>query len=186
MKVGDVMTRDVQVCHTRDRLDCPARIMWEQDVGCVPVLDRDLRLAGMVTDRDICMAAYTQGLLLAAIPVTVAMAHDVASCRAGDELAAAERTMQQRQVRRLPVVDDAGRVVGILSLNDLARAAAGDRLQPTRLVGTDEVLVTLARIGEPRQPGSRAGASAPSQPLAAPPRNAPGRATKGRAASSGA
>ena len=181
MKVGDVMTKDVLVCYAQDRLDCPARIMWENDIGCVPVLGADNRLSGIVTDRDVCMAAYTQGLPLAAIPVTVAMAHEVATCKAGDELAAAERTMQQRQIRRLPVVDESGRLTGILSLNDLARAAAGERSKPTRIVGTDEVLVTLARIGEPRPKAGVAMPPAPPQSVA-PSRGPAAKGNKGRAA----
>lgn len=151
MKVIDVMTKDVRTCKIHDHLDCAARVMWDEDVGCVPVVDQDARLAGIVTDRDACMAAYTQGLPLAAIPVTRAMARPVITCRSQEDLAAAERLMQQHQIRRLPVVDDRQHLVGILSLNDIALAAARERTKPARDVGSEEVAVTLATIGEPRR-----------------------------------
>ena len=90
--------------------------------------------------------------------------------------------MQQQQIRRLPVVDESGCLTGILSLNDLARVAAGERSKPTRVVGTDEVLVTLARIGQPRAKANVAMPPAPSQP-AAESRMPSAKANKGRAAS---
>lgn len=61
MKVQDIMTADVETCRLDDTLDRPAAIMWERDCGVVPVVDDESRIVGMLTDRDICMAAYTQG-----------------------------------------------------------------------------------------------------------------------------
>ena len=64
MKVADSMTRDVRACSVHDSLNAAARVMWENDCGCVPIVDSQGRLVGIVTDRDICMATYTQGVPL--------------------------------------------------------------------------------------------------------------------------
>ena len=61
MKVEQVMNRNVKTCRSSDSLDRAAQLMWENDCGCVPIVDDEGRGVGMVTDRDVCMAAYTQG-----------------------------------------------------------------------------------------------------------------------------
>jgi CBS domain-containing protein len=101
-------------------------------------------VAGMITDRDICMAAYTQGAPLRAISITTAMAKRVFSCRAADEIDAVERTMREHQIRRMPVIDEQGHPIGILSLNDLARAASTGTVPP------HEVVATLSAVSAPR------------------------------------
>ena len=64
MRIGDLMTREVQCCAVGDSLNEAARIMWESDCGVVPVVDSEHRVVGVVTDRDISMAAYTRGRTL--------------------------------------------------------------------------------------------------------------------------
>jgi CBS domain-containing protein len=95
--------------------------MWERDCGALPVVDQEGRVAGMVTDRDICMAAYTQGRPIHAVPVEKVMAQHVFSCGANDSIEDAEAIMHQFHVHRLPVVDSEQHVVGVLSLDDLAQ-----------------------------------------------------------------
>jgi CBS domain-containing protein len=151
MKVESLMTKAVLTCRSTDRLDRAASIMWEADVGCVPVLDEASRVAGMITDRDVCMAAYTQGLPLAAIPVATAMSRQVAWCKATDEVAVARRLLTKHRVRRLPVLGQDGALVGILTLSDLAREAARQRDREVREVGPDDVVGTLAAVSEPRR-----------------------------------
>lgn len=126
MKIEDAMSKNVAVCVPDETLNEVARIMWDWDCGIVPILaDRsDPRLVGVITDRDICMAAYTKGQPLGAIRIGDVMTKVVTTCRAADEVGTAERVMQQAQVHRLPVVDGARRLVGILSLADIARASA--------------------------------------------------------------
>src|SRR5262249_39969692 len=113
MRVQDLMTRSVVTCRTTDTLNQVAKLMWECDFGCVPVVDGD-RPIGMITDRDICMAGYTQGKLLSEIPVITAMSKGVITCMSEDPVANAEATMRLRQLRRLPVIDRRGNLVGIL------------------------------------------------------------------------
>src|SRR5262245_52107889 len=115
MKVEQLMSRTVKRCLATETLNRAAQLMWESDCGCVPVVDDDGRAVGMITDRDVCMAAYTQGAPLASIGVASAMAHDLRSCRGSDTIVEAESIMRAAQVRRLPVVDAEGRVVGLLS-----------------------------------------------------------------------
>ena len=123
MKIKNLMTSEVKCCATYNTLNTAARIMWDNDIGCVPVVDQDGRVAGMLTDRDICMAAYIQGVPLAGSLVTTAMSKDVFFCAPDDEAAVAQKLMREKQVRRLPVIDAQGRLAGIISLSDIARHA---------------------------------------------------------------
>jgi CBS domain-containing protein len=123
--VEQLMSRAVATCRPDDRLDAAARIMWEHDCGVVPVTvveDGGERVVGMLTDRDVCMAAYTQGRPLWDIPATVAMSHVVRSCRPRDTIKSALAVMAAERIRRLPVLDErSDRLVGLLSLADVAR-----------------------------------------------------------------
>lgn len=154
MKVFEVMSTEVQTCGPDDGLDEAARIMWQHDCGCVPVVDDDGRVLGMVTDRDVCMATWTRGLAPASLRVGETMAERVHVCRPDDDLVLAERTMREQQVRRLPVVDGNDRLVGLLSLADLAREARRQRDRRETELCTDEVAMTLAAIGQRREEGS--------------------------------
>jgi len=158
LKVRDIMTREVKTCRPEDTLDDASRIMWENDCGSVPVIDGDSKVVGIITDRDICMAAHQRGAPLASIPVGEVMTGNVLACNGLDTMDVAENMMQLRQVRRLPVIDYEGRLVGIVSLNDLAR-----RINPNapRSDGPTckEVATTLAAVSEPhrarRSPSAR-------------------------------
>jgi CBS domain-containing protein len=127
MKISELMTRDVKSCALNETLNAAARIMWDQDCGCVPVIDAHRRLAGIVTDRDLSMAAYTQGLPLGAIPIERAMSSRVIACSPADSVATAHRLMRSHEIHRLPVVNSSGALVGILSLSDLAHHARNGR-----------------------------------------------------------
>ena len=143
MKVEQIMTKQVATCTPGDTLNEAARIMWERDCGIVPVVEdrATRRVAGVVTDRDACMAAYTRGQPLSQIRVGDVMCTDVASCRAGEDVHEAEQTMQRAQVHRLPVVDDANQLLGVISLADIARETA-------RAVGLRRQEVTATELGE--------------------------------------
>ena len=145
MKISKLMTKDVVSCQPTDTLERAAQLMWERDVGCLPVLDAEGRVVGMITDRDVCMAAYTQGGPLSATPVSRAMATQVWSCDPEDSVVDAERRLALHQLHRLPVIDNYRRLIGIVSLNDIARAATeGDGKN-----GKD-VVKTLAAVCAPR------------------------------------
>lgn len=147
MFVDDCMSRTPQGVRVTDRLAAAAQVLWDHDCGFVPVLDADDRLVGVLTDRDLCMAAFTQGRPLHDLPVAAAMARQVRSVRADDTLATAMVAMQEFAVRRLPVVDADGRLVGVLSSNDLVRYAFAN----PRAVAAEHVLRTLAVVGRSRR-----------------------------------
>lgn len=150
MKIEQLMTRPVQSCQPRDSINRAAHIMWEADVGCVPVVDADNRVVGMITDRDVAMAAYTQGRALDGISVESAMAKEVHTCSPGDEVASAEERMQKFRIRRLPVVDSESKLVGIVSMNDIALQAAQEKSARKPGVRLDDVALTLASICQHR------------------------------------
>lgn len=149
MRVEELMTRNVRTCGPDERLSTAAAIMWQFDCGCVPIVDADGHVLGMVTDRDICMAGLTQGKPAHELPVTLPMSDNVWSCRADDTLEVAERTMREKKVRRLPVLDAGERLVGILSLNDLVRGASKTRARKPAEITDVELRETIAAIGAP-------------------------------------
>ena len=157
-RIDELMTRDVRCCGPRDCLDAAAYGMWEADCGCLPVVDSDGagQLVGIVTDRDVCMAALFTGKPLFEIRVEDVMSRDVRSCSPDDPPEEAQAIMQEWQLRRLPVVDAGGRLVGLVSLADLARIA-GQRRNKKTPVAKATLADTLAAICEPtpREPGQR-------------------------------
>jgi len=146
MNIKEIMSAPAIVCRSSETLNAAAQLMWDCDVGAAPVVSDEGTIVGMITDRDVCMSAYTQGMSLDCIPVHTAMAKVVFSCRPTDSLDTVERMMVDKRIRRVPVVDAQGRPVGMVSLNDIARFAAS-RNKPTF---EHEVTHTLAAIGQPR------------------------------------
>jgi CBS domain-containing protein len=157
MKIRDVMTRNVHACSADEPLSHAAAIMWQFDCGCVPVVDAEHRVIGLVTDRDLAMAAYFENRRLEEIPVATAMSREVVSCSPLDTPETAELTMQQRRIRRLPVIDDQGILVGIVSLADIAYQMA--HAQTFGGDGMSWICIgrTLATICEPRPRESESG-----------------------------
>jgi CBS domain-containing protein len=126
MKVRELMTFPAHACQAQDTLADVARLMWDHDCGMLPVVDRDGRVAATITDRDICMAAWTRGGRLEDMRVAEAMSKHLFTCTADDDVAIAANRMVQHQVHRLPIVDARGKLAGVLSLNDLAVAGEQD------------------------------------------------------------
>src|SRR3954463_4799147 len=150
MIVQSLMTKNPKCCRSEESLKRAAHIMWESDIGSMPVVDRERRVVGMITDRDICMAANFQDRPLSEIQVHQAMASKIVACRPGDEIKTVERLMRDNQVHRVPVIDRDGHLLGVLSVNDLARKAASDRHLSSPQVGEAGVVTTLAAIAAPR------------------------------------
>ena len=152
MRVADLMSRDVSWCATNDSLSVPAQLMWDCDCGAVPVLDAQTgRVAGMITDRDICMATHMRNCPPSAIAVHRVMSLGVHSCSPDDSIADAEDILQLNQIRRLPVIDDEGRVVGILSfLADIVLPAERERECGHKQGASEEITDTLSVICQPR------------------------------------
>jgi len=152
MVIADLMSRNVATCKADEYLDAAARLMWDLDIGCVPIVDDDKRVIGMITDRDVCMATYTQAKAPQHVLVREAMAREIYSCLPDDNLAEVEDIMRKRRVRRIPVVDLDGRLVGLISLNDLARESLRQQTRVQKDVTPFDVSATLAAICQPRHP----------------------------------
>jgi CBS-domain-containing membrane protein len=121
LRVDSIMSKNVFACRASDSVDVPAQLMWEHDCGSVAVVDGAGHVVGMITDRDICMAAHLQGHKLSEIPVSSVCSREVHTCRSDELVADAARLMAHAQVRRLPVIDADGQLVGVLGLSDLIR-----------------------------------------------------------------
>ncbi len=144
MNVEDVMTKNVWTCRAGDSLSCAARLMWDHDIGAVPIVSEENKLVGIVTDRDLCMASYFSGERMCSVPLAHAMSKVVYTVESGQRLETAEELMRAKQIRRLPVLDG-DRIVGMITLGDLARA-----MSETRQITPTEVSATLAAIFAPR------------------------------------
>ena len=152
MNVERLMVRNVKSCGPRDALLVPATIMWEDDVGAVPVVDEEGKAIAMITDRDVCMAAMFQGRPLHEIKVADAMSRDIRVVRVGDRAEDVELVMRELKIRRVPVTDDIGALVGLVSLADFARAARGKTsVRDDDGISEHDVGHTLAAICEPGQ-----------------------------------
>jgi CBS domain-containing protein len=163
MKVAELMTRDVCTCFAHDMLSRAAQLMWEHDCGAVPVVDDGGRTIGVITDRDICMAAYTQGKRLSEIPVSVASARRTISVRPDETVDAAEATMQAAQVHRVLVLEGDDRLAGVLSVGDIARRFSQQEGGADG-ISADPIARTLAAISAPRVDPSAAHAEGPPAP----------------------
>lgn len=119
MQVKDIMTRGVETVSPETTLQEAAARMKTLDVGPLPVCDGD-RIEGLVTDRDIVVRGIAEGRDPRTTRVTEVMSRDVVTCAESDDVKVAARTMKEKQIRRLLVVDDNHKVSGIVSLGDVA------------------------------------------------------------------
>jgi CBS domain-containing protein len=142
MQVKDIMTSNPECVTPEDSLQDAARRMRNLDVGPLPICDND-RLAGMITDRDIVVRAVAEGRNPQTTKVGEVMTGEVIYCFEDQDVREAARTMQERQVRRLVVLDRDKRLVGIVALGDLA-IGTGDQQK------SGEV---LRDVSEPSVPG---------------------------------
>jgi CBS domain-containing protein len=147
MKVKELMTTDVKRCSLETNLAAAARIMWEGDCGAVPVTDERDHVVGIITDRDICIAAATRPRTEGEIPVKDVISGALYTCAPGDDVRAALDTMKARKIRRLPVVEQGGRLVGIVSIHDIAEQSRSRSAD----VSPDAVLDAFIAITAPAQ-----------------------------------
>jgi CBS domain-containing protein len=144
MKVQDVMTYNVQTCRPETNLADAAMRMWRNDCGILPVVADGQKVVGMITDRDICMAAATKHRDPAIIRVSEVISGKVYGCSADTEIHEALKIMQQKQVRRLSIISaEDGRLQGMLSMNDVALKAKADHEAE---LSADDVENTLRSI----------------------------------------
>jgi CBS domain-containing protein len=145
MKVQNIMSTEAFSVGSEQSLHDAARLMWEHNCGSAPVVNEDNQVVGMVTDRDIAMAAYLNGSCLSDIPVSVAQSKEVVCCKPDDEIDDVQYKMRTYQLHRIPVIDSNSQAVGIVSLNDIACAYKAG----TKGVKAQDISMTLAAICNP-------------------------------------
>jgi len=155
MKVAEVMSRGVEPVAPSATVQDAAVQMAENDVGAVLVGTAE-RIEGILTDRDIIMRVVVDGRHPAQTSVREVMSAGVFSCRADDSIETAFANMRERQIRRMPVLDEDERPLGIVTLSDLARF----------IKGPEQVEAALRDISEPHR--SRQASSAQPPPASDP------------------
>ncbi len=148
MEVREVMCTKVETCRRSANLAEAALIMWNNDCGIVPVVDEERRVVGMITDRDICMAAATRQRHPGDIRVADVISGEVHGVHAATDLRDALDLMKREQVRRLPVTDGNGVIEGVLSLNDVIQSVSTPRRRAQSALTAADVLDTLKSIGQ--------------------------------------
>jgi CBS domain-containing protein len=125
MKVSELMTPEVEVIRPDDTLHTAAQMMADLDVGVLPIGEND-RLVGIITDRDIAVRAVAKGCDPNKTTVRQAMSEHIRYCFEDEDTQEVGRKMGEWQIRRLPVLNRNKRLVGIVSLGDLAIGGAGE------------------------------------------------------------
>ena len=145
MKVKDVFKPRLKSCTPVTSLDAVGRIMWESDSGAVPVVDAEGKVTGLLTDRDLAMSMAAKNRGSSQILVREVTSGELFTCVPEDEIAAAIQKMRTNRVRRLPVIDAQGKLLGMLSLKDLALAANG-----SSGISCEDVALTLQTLCQPK------------------------------------
>lgn len=128
MKVKSAMHRGVDWVNPDTPISELAKLMRGQDIGCIPIGEND-KLVGMVTDRDIvCNGLARNGADTTSMTARDVMSPGIHCCREDDDLDKAVRHMEQLKIRRLPVINDEKRMVGMLSIGDVGHAASNELL----------------------------------------------------------
>lgn len=146
MKVRDVMTPSA-VCSKPDtNVGAAVELLWSNNCGMLPVVGRDNRLIGIVTDRDICIALGTRNRLPGDLTVGEIAINPVLTCKPEDEIHEALGTMAEKQVRRLPVVNNEGVLQGILSMDDIITHGDLNRWEGCCELSSEEIIRSLKRL----------------------------------------
>ncbi len=145
-KCSEVMTREPVCCEPSDPIPRAAELMKREDVGSVPVVESraDNRLVGIVTDRDIVVKLVAEGRKVESATVRDTMTPHPVCCREDDDVSRAVALMEERQVRRMPVVTADGRLSGIIAQADIATRLHRDRT-------TGELVEAISESGTTRR-----------------------------------
>ena len=138
MKVKDCMCDDMCCVKPNAKVQEVAKLMAQNHIGCVPVCDNNNCICGIVTDRDVLLRCVACDKDIHQTPVSDIMSCNVYTCQENDEMSNAESKMGQQQIRRLPVCDNQNRIVGILTMGDIA--------QNNQQLGQNQVCTTLENI----------------------------------------
>ena len=121
MKVKECMCNEVFSCTPSTTVYDAAKLMQTNHIGCIPVCDNENCMVGVITDRDLVLRCIADDKNAKDTPVSDIMTTNVWTCKPDDEMTNAQSKMGSEQIRRLPVVDNQGKVIGMLTLGDLAK-----------------------------------------------------------------
>lgn len=150
MKVSEIMVRTAATCRPDMNLGEAVEIMWNRNCGILPIVDRQGKVTGVITDRDICIAMGTRNQLPGQIRVEEVRSKQVHYCGPEDDVSFALQIMASAKVRRLPVLNSAGKLEGILSIDDVISHADTRNLKSQP--GADKVIETLRAVYSPNLP----------------------------------
>jgi len=137
------MTKTVACCLPETNLAAAGALMWEIDCGVLPVVNDQRKVIGMLTDRDACIALTTKDRRAAAIKVGEVVTSRVVVCGADNDIASVLGIMGREKIHRLPVVNKAGILEGIISMNDIVLRAEKETGRRRPAVSYDDVVHTL-------------------------------------------
>jgi len=146
MKVKDVMTRQAVCCSPATNVGAAVELLWVYDCGMLPIVGPDGKLAGLVTDRDICIAMGTRNRLPGELTLGEIATARVFTCKPEDDIHEALGTMAEQQIRRLPVVNDQGFPQGILSMDDIVAHGDLDKWQGCCELSAEEIIRSLKKL----------------------------------------
>lgn len=146
MKVKDIMSQNAVCCSANSNIGQAVELMWVHNCGMLPVVGLDHKLSGIITDRDICIAVGTRNKLAAELTVAEVASKEVFTCRPEDDVHAALRIMASKHVRRLPVVDNAGIPLGILSTDDVVAHGGLNNWAGNSELPSEEIIGSLKKL----------------------------------------
>jgi CBS domain-containing protein len=146
MKVKDIMSQNAVCCSANSNIGQAVELMWVHNCGMLPVVGLDHKLSGIITDRDICIAVGTRNKLAAELTVAEVASKEVFTCRPEDDVHAALRIMASKHVRRLPVVDNAGIPLGILSTDDVVAHGGLNKCAGNSELPSEEIIGSLKKL----------------------------------------
>jgi CBS domain-containing protein len=152
MKVKEIMTPNATAIWLTESLADAAKLMWENDCGVLPIIKDGRKVVGIITDRDICMAAAINDSNPSAISVEETMTGQVYSVTPEDDVEQALQTMREHRIRRLPVLNPEGELEGMLSMNDVVLHVQAPGGAKGDGIGSGEVLKTYQAICQHRVP----------------------------------
>lgn len=119
MKVKDCMCYEVAYLTPDSTVEDCAKLMCSKHVGCIPVCDNNKTIVGLVTDRDVILRSIACNKDIKTTPISDIMTCQICSCGPEEDINEAEKKMSEEQIRRLPVVDENNKIIGIITLGDL-------------------------------------------------------------------
>lgn len=158
MKVKDIMRGTVIFCKPETNLAEAVDLLWSSDCGVLPVVNTANKVIGIITDRDICVAVGSRNRAPADLLVKHVASSEVVTCKGEDDVRSALEIMRDNQIRRLPVVNEAGVLKGILSVNDIILRA--EPIGKPSELSYNDVMPVLKAISQRRgQPQARVAAA---------------------------